>query len=311
MKRMLAAILTALMLVTFLPLASPPAQAAGVTFTIRPYIGPVELAYVGEEASWIIVDVTGGSGNFLFALDIYKDGQLFAGEGWHDHKYRSYTFSSPGKYKVRAWVRDLVDNKDYDQFSTETTVKANPLKITGVVPLGASSLRITWNTVPGKIWYDLGDWTTYELYRSTDMEKWEYITMTPYASFNDTSLKAGTRYFYRVGYTRLLMSDPIFSSVASGVPMAETRITSLTSPSARRIRMTWAKAAGASGYQVAMATSVNGSYRSVRIVTGGTTAIFSGVKSGTTLFFKVRPYRRVYSTTYWGQYSAFRSVRVK
>ncbi|MDI9520108.1 MAG: hypothetical protein QM308_02995 [Bacillota bacterium] len=170
-------------------------------------------------------------------------------------------------------------------------------------PVGATSLRITWNTVPGA--------KNYWLYRSTDKKNWDVIKKTTGTSFANTYLKAGTRYFYMVDYDREGVKNFPKSAAAAGVPMAKTRITSITSPSARRIRMTWARAAGASGYQVAMASRANGSYRTVRIVTGGTTAIFSGVKSGSTLFFKVRPYRRVYTTTYWGQYSAYRSVRVK
>ena len=302
MKRMLAAMLAALMLAAFLPLSVLPARAAGVTFSVG---CSVDYAYAGEEVDFYVSDTAGGSGSYLYSLDIWKDGQLFSRDGWHSQNYREYTFPSPGKYMARGWVRDKGTNVDYDQFSDEITVKANPLKITRVEPLGASSLRITWNKVP--------EVSSYSVYRSTDMKNWEFIKMAA-TPFTDTRLKAGTRYFYKIGYNRLVPSGYIYgpeSDAAAGVPMAKTRITSLTSPSGRRIRMTWAKAAGASGYQVAMAASRYGSYKTVRIVTGGTTAIFSGVRSGSALFFKVRPYRRIYTTTYWGQYTAPRAVKVK
>ena len=308
MKRTLAAMLTVLMLVTFLPLASPPAQAAenaNFTFTVNFSVDPAQPAYAGETVELRIRISDGWNyGDFEYAYDIYKDGQLFAQERWSLHNYYiHYKFPSPGKYKVKGWVRDQSNNATYHEFSPEITVKPSINRITKVEPLGATSLRITWNKVPGAIYYDL--------YRSTDMKNWKLIkTITSGTSFADTSLKTGTRYFYRMFYYR----EEAFGSgspVVAGVPMARTRITSLASPSARRIRMTWARAAGASGYQVAMASRATGNYKTVRIVTGGTTAIFSGVKSGSALFFKVRPYRRIYTTTYWGQYSAYRSVRVK
>ncbi|MDI9520747.1 MAG: fibronectin type III domain-containing protein [Bacillota bacterium] len=304
MKRMLAAFLAALMLAAFLPLAVLPARAAGVAFSVNSSVDPAKPAFVGEDISWWIRDVSGGSGDFQYSLDIWKDGALFIRDGWHGATYRFYTFTSPGKYKVRAWVKDNGDGgKEYSQFSDEITVKASVNRITKVEPLGATSLRITWNKVPGA--------EAYGLERSTDLKKWDFIKATPGTTFANTYLKPGTRYFYRVWYFRPGLSGCKPSPTVAGVPMAKTRITSLTSPSVRRIRMTWAKAAGASGYQVAMASRANGNYRTVRIVTGGTTAIFSGVKSGSTLYFKVRPYRRVYTTTCWGQYSAYRAVKVK
>ncbi|MDI9521258.1 MAG: fibronectin type III domain-containing protein [Bacillota bacterium] len=302
MKRMLAAMLTALILLTFLPLASLPARAAGVTFDVLCSVDTEEPAYVGETIVWRIDNVSGGSGPYEFSLEVWKDGQPFS-EG-AKFPFMDYMFTSPGKYKVLARVKDIGDGgKEYSQYSEEITVKASLNKITKVEPLGATSLRITWNTVPGA--------KEYYLQRSTDMKTWEWIKTTPGTSFTNTSLKSGTRYFYKVHYYRPGLSRCEPSPTVAGVPMAKTRITSITSPSARRIRMTWAKAAGASGYQVAMASRANGNYKTVRIVTGGTTAIFSGVKSGSTLFFKVRPYRRIYTTTYWGQYSGYRSIRVK
>ncbi|MDI9519875.1 MAG: fibronectin type III domain-containing protein [Bacillota bacterium] len=304
MKKIFAAFLAAMMLMTFLPLVSQPARAAGVTFDVHCPVDPAEPVYLGETIRWWIKNISGYIGSYECRLDIYKDGQLISEGHWNVFVDMFYKTSSPGKYKVLARVKDLGDGgKEYSQYSDEITVVANPYRITKVEPLGASSLRITWNKVPGAI--------EYELYRSTDMKNWDLIKETTDTSFTNTYLKAGTRYFYKLRYFKLYRDWCELSPIAAGVPMAKTHITSLTSPSARRIRMTWAKAAGASGYQVAMATSANGNYKTVRIVTGGTTAIFSGVRSGSALFFKVRPYRRIYTTTYWGQYSAYRSIKVK
>ncbi|MDI9520956.1 MAG: hypothetical protein QM308_07405 [Bacillota bacterium] len=303
MKRTLAALLAALMLLTFLPLTSLSARAC-TGFDIGCSLS-TSYAYVGEEIQWWVENVQGtvpDTGDFKYRFNVYRNGVLYSEEEYHDFSnWKVYCFTSPGSYFVRVSVKGKHYTAQKD--SSVINVKAPPHRITKVEPLGATSLKITWNRVPGA--------RSYWLFRSTDLDSWTLVRHTTGTSCSNTYLKAGTRYFYKVFYDRDGVSNWLASSIASGVPMAKTRITSLTSPSARRIRMTWARAAGASGYQVAMATSPNGIYRTVRIVTGGTTAIFSGVKSGSALFFKVRPYRRIYTTTYWGQYSAYRSVRVK
>ena len=303
MKKVFATMLSVLMLLTFLPLASPPARAGAGTRTTPSVFSSVystETAYVGETIYWAI-DYD-GSGPYQYALDVWKDGQPFSVEGWYSGCSRHYKFLSPGRYKALGKVRITGGNEVFSEFSEEITVKTSVNRITKVEPLGPTSLRITWNKVPGAI--------KYYLYRSTDMKNWTLVKETTATSFANTYLKAGTRYIYRVRYHRLGLSWCDLSPAAAGVPMAKTRITSLTSPSKGRVRLAWAKAAGASGYQVAMASSANGSYKPVRQL-NGTVAIFSGVRSGSTLFFKVRPYRRIYSTTYWGQYTAPRAVKVK
>lgn len=194
MKRTLAALLTALMLLTFLPLASPSAQAASINFGV---------------------------------------------------------------------------------YSTTS----------------ATSLRITWSSVPGAVFY---------VYRSTDLKNWYPILTTYSTSFTDTYLRAGTRYFYKLEFETPDGLRYYTQGWRAGVPMGTTRITSLISPARGRVRMVWSRTAGAGGYIVQMATSPYGNYKTVRI-TPGTTTTFSGVRRGLTLYFKVIPYKRIYGTTYMGR----------
>ena len=272
MKKMIAAFLTALMLLNFLFFSFPSAQAL-TGFSVS---ASVSFAYLGETFKWTVDDVKDGIGTIRYSFDIYKDGQRIHYEpGYNTISSREFAPAAPGRYRVVAAVKD--GKNSLSKSSDEITVKANPNRITKIEPVSATSLRITWNMVPGA--------NEYALYRSTDMKNWRLVKKTAGTSFVNTYLKAGTRYFYKVSYYRPGLLDSGFGPAAAGVPMANTRITSLTSPSGRRIKMTWAQAAGASGYQVVMAASANGSYKSVRIVTGGTAATFSGVNSGTTLFF--------------------------
>ncbi|MDI9519670.1 MAG: hypothetical protein QM308_00685 [Bacillota bacterium] len=298
MKRVLSAMLTALMLLTILPLASPPARAE---FEFEIYC-TASSACVGDTFEWFISDVHGGIEPYQYGFDVYRNGVLYAPEDYRSDPYRYFTATAPGRYEVEVWVLDS-NNFFYTKIGGAITVSAQRNKITKVEPLSATSLKITWNKVPGA--------DKYYLWRGTSMNAdWDCVTDTAGTTFTDTNLKAGTRYFYKVWYTHPEIYDSWFSPVVAGVPMGKTRITSITSPSKGRVRLAWAKAAGASGYQVLMATSARGSYKPVRLLTG-TTVTFTGLKSGSGLYYKIRPYRRIYTTTCWGDYSAYRSIRVK
>ena len=96
MKKMLAAMLAALMLVTFLPLATQSARAEGVTFDVLCSVDPAEPAYVGEEIEWHI-RISDHFGMYWCFLYVYKDDQLFSeGEGGI-----AGDFSSPRPVSIR------------------------------------------------------------------------------------------------------------------------------------------------------------------------------------------------------------------
>ncbi|MDI9519669.1 MAG: fibronectin type III domain-containing protein [Bacillota bacterium] len=305
MKRTLAAMLTALMLLAILPLSSLPAQAGQAAQPSGPniYIGcSVSSAYVGETFSWF-AEATGGSGDYGYHFHVFRNGEVFDPEGTRGQlDYRYYTPPLPGKYQVVVLVFDNVSGLSAINASPVINVAATPNKITRVEPVSATSLKITWNKVPGA--------EDFWLYRSTNKINWDFLDSVAGTSYTDTGLKAGTRYFYKICYNKMGVLYTWYSPAVAGVPMGKTRITSISSPSKGRVRLVWAKAAGASGYQVLVATSARGSYRPVRLLTGNSITL-TGLKSGSALYYKVRPYRKIYTTTCWGQYSAFRSVRVK
>lgn len=163
--------------------------------------------------------------------------------------------------------------------------------------VSATSLRITWSGFADGV---------YIVYRSTDLKNWNPVWYTYGTSFTDTSLRAGTRYFYKL---QCVTQDVTYTQTNwwAGVPMGTTRITSLTIPASRRIKIVWSRTAGAGGYLVQMATGTNRNYRTVRIVRGNS-AVFSGVRTRLTLYFRVIPYKRIYGTTYTGNYANYYRV---
>lgn len=300
MKKAIASLLCALILLGLAPLYTPEAQAVTSAYV---YTSDTSI-YVGDTVRWHIDDEV-GSGYYSYAFDIYKDNKLYSYQSSYDNYwYRYFTPTAPGKYKVKAWVYDEVYDNYISWFSNVVNVYTRPVnKITKVEPASATSLKITWTKMPGA--------TKYELYRATKKAgPYTLIRTTTGTAFSNTYLKAGTPYFYKVRFYTEDEGWSTYSPVAAGVPMAKSAITRITSPSRGKVTLTWGKAVGASGYQVLMSTSANGTYKSVRILAGNTTT-FTGLKAGSTMFFKVKPYKKLYSTTYWGALSAYKAIKVK
>ena len=73
------------------------------------------------------------------------------------------------------------------------------------------------------------------------------------------------------------------------------------------VNFKWDSCVGVTGYEVYRATSKNGTYTKVATVS---TASYknTGLKSGTTYYYKVRAYKSVGTTKIYGNYSAIYTI---
>ncbi|MDI9520778.1 MAG: leucine-rich repeat protein [Bacillota bacterium] len=180
-------------------------------------------------------------------------------------------------------------------------------KITKIETVNATTLKLTWTAVPGASGYHI--WVS-----ARPNDSYTLLTNTARLTYNATRLKAGARYFYKIQAYDLIggkiVTTGLLSAWAAGVPMARPAITSISSPVRRQVKLTWNKPAGAGGYQVLFATAPRGPFKVVRTLFTNT-ATFSGIKSGLTCYFKVRPYKKYYAYAYFGPESAVRVIKVK
>ncbi len=218
----------------------------------------------------------------------------------------TYTASVELTYENPAFVGPTFEDLPWEITGPVVPTRAKP-KITKVEAVSASALKLTWGRVAGASGYNV-----YVSARPND--SYTLLKSTTALSLSITRLKAGTRYFYKVEAYDLIggiqyVSSPM-SSWAAGVPLARPAITSISSPSARRITLTWNKSAGAGGWQVMFAPSAKGPWKVVRTIFV-TNASFAGHKSGSTFYFKIRPYKKYYAYAYFGPESPVRYVKVK
>lgn len=107
---------------------------------------------------------------------------------------------------------------------------------------------------------------------------------------------------YSIKITRAPAPTPVVKN-----PPA-TKITKLTKPTKRSIKIRWAKRTGINGYILKMATKKYGTYKLIKTVKSAKTVTFTKkkLKKGKKYFFKIRTYKKVNGKTYYSKWSAIK-----
>lgn len=163
----------------------------------------------------------------------------------------------------------------------------------------STTMTVKWNRIFGI--------SGYQVYRSTSKNgtyKRVKTADSSTTSFQNTKLKSGKTYYYKVRAYKGSTYYP-FSSISS-----KTLAAKVTKPKApkistkagkRSITVKWKKVAGAAGYRVYRSTKKNGKYAAIKTVKSKTTSFTNKkLKKGKRYYYKVKAYKtasgkRVYS----------------
>ncbi len=226
---------------------------------------------------------------------------------------KSTTVSSSvaaGTYYVKVakdWYywSDSVYSVKFNQYFSDAKVSLQASDGTGA--------KLTWKKLSGA--------SGYEIYRSTKKsgkyEKIKTVTGGKTTSYTDKKVTMGKTYYYKVraykksGKTKLY--SPYSSVKSAKIKPAKVSISKVTSTSSKKAKITWKKASGASGYEIYRSTSKNGKYKKVTTVKSGKTTTYTDkkLKSKKTYYYKVRAYKNVGKKKVYGDYSKYKSVKVK
>ena len=149
-------------------------------------------------------------------------------------------------------------------------------------PLSSSSIMVSWQTATGA--------ASYIIQRATSSSgAYSQIGTVIGASYTDTSLPAGTTYYYRV-ISRNILGDSSASSVVSAQTLipAPTGL-SVTVASTTSITVSWNSVTGATGYYVYRSATSGGTYTRVGTATANSYTN-TGLSSSTTYYYKVSAY---------------------
>ena len=301
MRRLLSVALCAILLMGVLPSISPPAEAiisAGVA--VNTY-----SAYVGDAFTWTIYGLTSAIGPYTCNWNVYLDGVSYSNTINHS-LHHNYSADTPGAYSARVLITDATPDY-FVAYGPAVIVSFRPApKITKVEATGGTSLKVTWTKVAGA--------SGYYLWRSTvKTGPYTKIKVTTGTSFINTGLTPGKQYFYKVNCYNLMGGvmhavSSGYSAIKAGVPLAKPAAPTAKVLSPTSVRLSWSAVTGATGYELWRATSAAGTY--ARVYRGtARTYTNTALKAGKLYCYKVRAFRKIGTTSYYGPLSAYRAVR--
>jgi len=309
MKRTLALALSALLLVSALPVWTPPASMISYA---KSYVDK-QSAYVGDTLTYTLSHYYAGSGSYSYAFYVYYSTPggiqtFYEVKSSIDSATNTFqtVVSKPGYYYSNTYVYDLVQYNHAIAESPLTKVSLRPApKITKVTAVSGTSLKLTWTRVSGA--------TGYEVWRAASTAgPFAFIKRTGALGFADSNLTPGKTYVYKVRAYNLVNTAAFpsghFSANAIGVPLAKPVITSFSAIRRDRVTVTWGNVAGATGYRLFQSTTAAGAYTLIRRLTGTSVAI-TGLAPGTAYYFKVQAYKTLGTGYYDSPLSLYKGMR--
>ena len=93
----------------------------------------------------------------------------------------------------------------------------------------------------------------------------------------------------------------------------KTTLKSLKKSGSKKMKLTWKKVSGCTGYQIYMSTKKSSGYKRIKTITKNKTVTYTKtkLKKGKTYYFKVRTYRKAGKKTYYANYSNVKGLKMK
>ena len=217
-------------------------------------------------------------------------------------------------YKIRAY-KTVGNENIYGSYSTIFSGKTKGLsqvKNLKQTVAEKTSVKLSWSKVSNA--------SGYRVYRSTSKDGTYKLVAdlsgSSKTSYTNKNLSPGKTYYYKVRAYKKVGSNRDYGSYSSKLK-ASTKcnapVISTTSNDKGKVKITWKKVSGASGYAIYRSTSKNGSYQKIKTLKSGSTLSFidTNLKSKKTYYYKVKAYKSADMGNVYSAYSSMKSVKVK
>jgi len=169
-----------------------------------------------------------------------------------------------------------------------------------------NSIRIKWAPVTGA--------AGYRIYRGdTKSGAYKKVASVKTASWTDGGRITGKTYYYKVqaycvAASKTTTGDLSAARSAKAVPVKPQNL-KLAKKSAKSVKLTYSKVAGASGYEIVRSTHKNWGYWYIN-TTAATSYTNGDLKKGVTYYYRIRAFRIVKGRKIYGAYSEIKSIKM-
>ena len=168
-----------------------------------------------------------------------------------------------------------------------------------------SSIKLSWDKVSGA--------KGYEIYRAPRKNgTYKKIGDTKNLNYKNRGLEAGTNYYYKVRAYKVVKGKTVYGSFSSRIKMStKTEAPAIKlKATGNKVKISWKKVTGASGYEVYMSTSKSGGYNKI----GSAKALSytqSKLEKNKRYYFKVKSLKYINGEKVFSTYSSVKSIKVK
>lgn len=222
--------------------------------------------------------------------------------------YKDTGLTCGKKYYYTVMAYRTVSGKTFKSKYTTPGIEGIPLTTAPTLKSAKSasynSINLTWGAVSGA--------SGYRIYRRVNgTSKWTTVATvgSSVTTYTDKSLTCGTKYDYTVRAYRKVSGSTVWglynTTGISVTPVPATpSISSAKVIALNKIKLTWNKISGASGYYVYRSTKSSSGFELIGTVTSGSTVTFTDTEAqyNVKYYYTVRAYRTVNGTNVKGSY---------
>lgn len=207
-------------------------------------------------------------------------------------------------YTVRAYVGETSKLGSFDKNGIKGVALPKKPTLKTAESVDFNAIKVTWKKVDGA--------SGYYVYRKADGEKYfkQIAEVNRNKTFSSTDLSAttGVKYQYTVRayrnrngkpYAGLYDSKGVTATACTKAPTIKSGVSTVSD----KLKLTWRKVNGASGYNVYRKLENDKSYKLIKTINGNGNVEFtdSGLKCGVKYYYRVNGFRTVDSKNYEGR----------
>lgn len=206
-------------------------------------------------------------------------------------------------YTVRAYVGETSNLGSFDKNGIKGVALPKKPTLKTAESVDFNAIKVTWKKVDGA--------SGYYVYRKADGEKYfkQIAEVNGNKTFTSTDLSAttGVKYQYTVRayrnrngkpYASLYDSKGVTATACTKAPTIKSGVSTVSD----KLKLTWSKVNGATGYNVYRKLENDKSYKLIKTINGNGNVEFtdSGLKCGVKYYYRVNGFRTVDSKNYEG-----------